>query len=138
MKSLLIAAAALLYAKTSLMKVQPFTLLGQSLGINLQNVSIILCCFSKNDYLPLANKVINELFFFSTVKVEGNFFFYLFDKSQEDVFRQSVKGKSRIGDDQVLELAQKLGMSTRQVERWFRKRKMQDRPTTLDKFSETG
>ena len=52
--------------------------------------------------------------------------------------RLSTKNGTKISGDEVQNLAQKLGMSTRQVERWFRKRKLQDRPTTLDKFSETG
>jgi hypothetical protein len=50
----------------------------------------------------------------------------------------STKKGTRISGDEVQNLAQKLGMSTRQVERWLRKRKLQERPTTLEKFSETG
>jgi hypothetical protein len=56
----------------------------------------------------------------------------------ETAFQLSTKKGTRISGDEVQNLAQKLGMSTRQVERWLRKRKLQERPTTLEKFSETG
>ena len=52
----------------------------------------------------------------------------------ESVFsqRRGLSGK------QIEKFATQLGMSEREVERWLRKRKLQDRPTTLEKFSETG
>ena len=40
--------------------------------------------------------------------------------------------------DSLTSLSQQLGMTVRQVERWFRIRRMQNKPSTLDKFSETG
>ena len=50
--------------------------------------------------------------------------------------------KSRSGkvpsEESLISLSQQLGMTARQVERWFRIRRMQNKPSTLDKFSETG
>jgi len=48
-------------------------------------------------------------------------------------------GKGKIPRaDSLTSLSQQLGMTVRQVERWFRIRRMQNKPSTLDKFSETG
>lgn len=44
----------------------------------------------------------------------------------------------RVSHDETTLLASQTKMSTRQIERWFRKRVAQDRPTTLEKFAETG
>lgn len=52
--------------------------------------------------------------------VKKNFFFQVF--SQES----------------LLELSSKLGMTVRQAERWLRIRRLQNKPSTLEKFSETG
>ena len=41
-------------------------------------------------------------------------------------------------EDQTVQLAKKLAMTERQVERWWRMRKALNRPTTLEKFNETG
>ena len=46
--------------------------------------------------------------------------------------------KARIEHAEVRALSAQLGMTERAVERWFRKRKLQDKPNTLDKFAETG
>ena len=46
--------------------------------------------------------------------------------------------RGRVDHAEAGRLAQSLGMTTRAVERWFRVRKLQDKPNTLDKFSETG
>eukprot|EP00095_Tigriopus_kingsejongensis_P012731 maker-scaffold43_size480169-snap-gene-2.25 protein:Tk12731 transcript:maker-scaffold43_size480169-snap-gene-2.25-mRNA-1 annotation:"lag1 longevity assurance homolog 6" len=45
---------------------------------------------------------------------------------------------SRLSQEEIAHLADQSKMSHRQVERWFRKRIAQDRPTTLEKFAETG
>ena len=37
----------------------------------------------------------------------------------------------------MLELSRELGMGVRNIERWVRRRQMQDKPTKLDKFAET-
>ena len=52
---------------------------------------------------------------------------------------ESSYAKSKNVDPSCLEkLSQQLGMTTRQIERWFRVRRLQNKPTTLDKFAETG
>lgn len=51
-----------------------------------------------------------------------------FTSSKNKVFNQET----------LLELSSKLGMTVRQVERWLRKRRLQNKPSTLDKFAETG
>ena len=55
---------------------------------------------------------------------------YLFVKKK--VFSQVFSQES------LLELSSKLGMTVRQAERWLRIRRLQNKPSTLEKFSETG
>lgn len=44
----------------------------------------------------------------------------------------------KLTDDRIAALAQECGMTTRQVERWIRKRKLQNKPSMIEKFAETG
>ena len=57
-----------------------------------------------------------------------------------DVLEQNYNtGAGKIPSaESLISLSQQLGMTVRQVERWFRMRRMQNKPSTLDKFSETG
>ena len=55
----------------------------------------------------------------------------------EDFYRKSTSSKQKISDADVGQLADKLGMKTRQIERWIRRRRVMDRPSTLDKFAES-
>ena len=57
---------------------------------------------------------------------------------QNDVLEEVFTERKNLSDTQIHEKALELSMSERQVERWLRQRKLQDRPTTLEKFSETG
>lgn len=54
----------------------------------------------------------------------------------ESAFQKSQK--KVLLEDQTVQLAKKLAMTERQVERWWRMRKALNRPTTLEKFNETG
>ena len=45
---------------------------------------------------------------------------------------------AKLGEKTALELASSLHMTERQVERWWRMKKGLNRPTTLEKFCETG
>lgn len=56
----------------------------------------------------------------------------------EAAFNKSVSSDTRLDHSDVQELSVQLGMTVRQVERWLRMRKLQNRPSTLDKFAETG
>ena len=56
---------------------------------------------------------------------------------QNDVLEEVFTERKNLSDTQIHEKAIELSMSERQVERWLRQRKLQDRPTTLEKFSET-
>ena len=57
---------------------------------------------------------------------------------QNDVLEEVFSKRKNLSDKQIEEKAIELSMTERQVERWLRQRKLQDRPTTLEKFSETG
>ena len=57
---------------------------------------------------------------------------------QNDVLEEVFSERKNLNDTQIHEKAMELSMTERQVERWLRQRKLQDRPTTLEKFSETG
>ena len=57
---------------------------------------------------------------------------------QNDVLEVVFSERKNLKDVQLHEKAMELSMTERQVERWLRQRKLQDRPSTLDKFSETG
>ena len=57
---------------------------------------------------------------------------------QNDVLEEVFSERKNLSDTQIHEKALELSMTERQVERWLRQRKLQDRPTTLEKFSETG
>ena len=57
---------------------------------------------------------------------------------QNDVLEEVFSERKNLSDTQIHEKAMELNMTERQVERWLRQRKLQDRPTTLEKFSETG
>jgi len=57
---------------------------------------------------------------------------------QNDVLEEVFLQRKNLSDSQIHEKAVELNMTERQVERWLRTRKLQDRPTTLEKFSETG
>ena len=57
---------------------------------------------------------------------------------QNDVLEEVFTERKNLSDTQIHEKALELSMTERQVERWLRQRKLQDRPTTLEKFSETG
>lgn len=57
-----------------------------------------------------------------------------FNPALEKAFRSSNK----ISHKQIQGLAKQLDWSERQVERWFRQRRQQDRPNTLKKFTESG
>lgn len=57
---------------------------------------------------------------------------------QNDVLEEVFSERKNLSDTQIKEKALELSMTERQVERWLRQRKLQDRPTTLEKFSETG
>ena len=57
---------------------------------------------------------------------------------QNDVLEAVFSERKNLSDKQIEEKALELSMTERQVERWLRQRKLQDRPTTLEKFSETG
>ena len=54
----------------------------------------------------------------------------------EKVYATSRKGK--LNYKQIQGLAKQLDWTERQVERWIRMRRMQDRPSTLVKFMECG
>ena len=54
----------------------------------------------------------------------------------ESAFQKSKR--KLLEEGQAVHLAKKLSMTERQVERWWRMRKALNRPTTLEKFSETG
>ena len=56
---------------------------------------------------------------------------------QNDVLEEVFSERKNLSDTQIHEKAVELSMTERQVERWLRQRKLQDRPTTLEKFSET-
>ena len=58
--------------------------------------------------------------------------------AQNDVLEEVFSKRKDLSDIQIEEKAMELSMTERQVERWLRQRKLQDRPTTLEKFSETG
>ena len=58
--------------------------------------------------------------------------------AQNDVLEEVFSKRKDLSDTQIQEKAMELSMTERQVERWLRQRKLQDRPTTLEKFSETG
>jgi hypothetical protein len=49
-----------------------------------------------------------------------------------------VSSTSKRREDEVVRLSMQLGMTERQIDRWLRKRKLQNKPNTLDKFAETG
>ena len=57
-----------------------------------------------------------------------------------DVLEQAyTSSKTKVLDEaSLLELSSKLGMTVRQIERWLRIRRTQNKPSTLDKFAETG
>ena len=55
----------------------------------------------------------------------------------EESYKRSLETKQKITDADVSRLAGELGMTTRQIERWLRRRRVVDRPTILDKFAET-
>ena len=55
----------------------------------------------------------------------------------EESYKRSLETKRKISDADVSRLAGELGMSSRQIERWLRRRRMMNRPTTLNKFAET-
>ena len=55
-----------------------------------------------------------------------------------EVLEAVLSEQRNLSEKQIQEKAMELSMTERQVERWLRKRKLQDRPTTLEKFSETG
>ena len=57
---------------------------------------------------------------------------------KNDVLEEVFTKRKNLSDSQIHEKAMELNMTERQVERWLRTRKLQDRPTTLEKFSETG
>ena len=57
---------------------------------------------------------------------------------QNDVLEEVFLKRKNLSDSQIHEKAIELSMTERQVERWLRTRKLQDRPSTLEKFSETG
>ena len=46
--------------------------------------------------------------------------------------------RKKIRPIEIREKAAELSMTERQIERWIRQRKLQDKPTTLEKFGETG
>ena len=54
----------------------------------------------------------------------------------ETAFRLSKQ--KALEENQIIQLTKELDMTERQVERWWRMRKAVNRPTTLDKFTETG
>lgn len=50
-----------------------------------------------------------------------------------------IQNKGQFPTEKSLtQLSTQLDMTPRQVERWFRIRRMQYKPSTLDKFAETG
>lgn len=55
-------------------------------------------------------------------------------------FQAQRDGKlaSNLGPAELKALSQSTKLSERQVQRWMRKRSLQDKPSTLDKFCETG
>ena len=55
----------------------------------------------------------------------------------EESYKRSLKTKQNISDADVCRLAGELGMSSPQIERWLRRRRMMNKPTTLNKFAET-
>ena len=57
---------------------------------------------------------------------------------QNGVLEEVFSERKTLSEEQIHEKAIELNMTERQVERWLRQRKLQDRPTTLEKFSETG
>ena len=60
-------------------------------------------------------------------------------KANTNDILETTYAKSKIVDPTSLQgLSDQLGMTTRQIERWFRVRRLQNKPTTLDKFAETG
>ena len=61
-------------------------------------------------------------------------------KANTNDILENTYAKSKIVDDpsRLQGLSDQLGMTTRQIERWFRVRRLQNKPTTLDKFAETG
>ena len=61
-------------------------------------------------------------------------------KANTNDILENTYAESKIVDDpsRLQGLSDQLGMTTRQIERWFRVRRLQNKPTTLDKFAETG
>nr|CAD7197295.1 unnamed protein product [Timema douglasi] len=55
-----------------------------------------------------------------------------------DILESAYRAKGKIKHKQIVGLAKQLDWSERQVERWLRLRRSQDRPSTLVKFSETN
>jgi hypothetical protein len=61
------------------------------------------------------------------------------NKILEDAFVSLAKNNDKkYLNNNIPDLAKCCGMTMRQVERWIRKRQMENRPSILDKFSETG
>ena len=56
-----------------------------------------------------------------------------------DVLEEAyLTSKGHESEDALVRLSGQLGMTVRQVQRWFRIRRLQNKPSTLDKFAETG
>ena len=55
----------------------------------------------------------------------------------EAAFKKSKRNKYKLSGKEFEKLALETGLEIRQVERWFRKRAILQKPTTLKKFSET-
>ena len=57
---------------------------------------------------------------------------------QNEVLEKIFLKRKKLRPIEVREKAKELSMTERQIERWIRQRKLQDKPTTLDKFGEVG
>ena len=55
-----------------------------------------------------------------------------------EVLEIAYTQRKNVEENKLQQLSEQLGMTTRQIERWFRVRRLQNKPTTLDKFAETG
>ncbi|KAB0794981.1 hypothetical protein PPYR_11820 [Photinus pyralis] len=58
--------------------------------------------------------------------------------AQNNLLETSYAPGQKLGHEEILGLAKQLDWSEREVERWLRLRKNQDKPSTLDKFCESS
>jgi len=60
------------------------------------------------------------------------------DALERHIKEMKKTGTRTLSDPALQSLAQTCGLTTRKVERYFRKRRLENRPSTIEKFAETG